>query len=174
MNNNFFVLCEKLGEFCIANNKRVALAESCTGGSVSSVITDVPGASAWFNGSAVVYSNTAKINLLDVDGDLIKQHGAVSEPVAIAMAQGALKKFDSDIAVSITGIAGPFGATAEKSVGTVCFALAIKAQGTCEAKTLHFTSGRQHIRQCASVAALEWLIKYAQCNSSTPFINSQF
>lgn len=157
-NNNFFVLCKKLGELCVAHQVRVALAESCTGGLVSSLITDVSGSSHWFNGSAVVYSNLGKTNLLSVDSQLIEQHGAVSETVATAMAQGALEKFHSDFALSITGVAGPLGGTVEKPVGTVCFALADKSAKTCDAKTMHFTSGRAYIRSCASEFAIEWLI----------------
>lgn len=154
-NNNFFVLCKKLGDLCIKQNVRIALAESCTGGSVAAHITDLPGSSRWFNGCAVVYSNLAKSHLLDVDEQLIKQHGAVSEDVAAAMAQGALKKFQADVALSITGVAGPGGGTVEKPVGMVCFALT--DHKSVLTKTMHFTSGREYIRECASMFALEWL-----------------
>ena len=158
MNNNFFVLCKKLGELCVAKNTHIALAESCTGGNVSALITDVAGSSAWFNGGAVVYSNLAKTNLLSVDEKLIEKYGAVSEAVAKAMAQGALQKLHADLALSITGVAGPGGGTKEKPVGMVCFALADK--NGVDAKTMHFTSGRDYVRKSASLFALEWMIMH--------------
>ncbi|MCX7121305.1 MAG: CinA family protein [Gammaproteobacteria bacterium] len=157
MINNLYVLAKQLGALCIARNIKIALAESCTGGSVSALLTEVPGSSQWFNGGAVVYSNLAKTALLGVDSDLIKQYGAVSEPVAKAMAEGALKKLSADMAVSISGIAGPGGGTEEKPVGTVCFGLA-KAAG-CETKTMYFLSGRENVRQCAVHYVITWLIQ---------------
>ena len=158
MSDNFFVLCQQLGKACVARGVCIAIAESCTGGTVASVITDAPGSSAWFNGSAVVYSNLAKTNLLNVSSELIQTHGAVSEPVAIAMANGALEKFQADVAVSITGVAGPAGGTKEKPVGMVCIALADKKQNATIAKTVYFTSGREYIRRCATAFVLQWLI----------------
>lgn len=156
--NNLFALSQQLGVLCIAKNSRVALAESCTGGGVAKLLTDVPGSSTWFQGGVVVYSNLAKINLLGVDESLIKQHGAVSENVANAMAQGALHQFQADLAVSITGVAGPGGGTADKPVGMVCFALA--DQHNVKATTQYFHSGREYIRRCASEFAIEWMIEY--------------
>lgn len=158
MKNNFFVLSKKLGDLCVKNNAHIALAESCTGGNASGFITDVVGCSEWFNGCAVVYSNIAKIELLGVDEKLIKQYGAVSEPIAEAMAIGARHKFHADLALAITGVAGPGGGSTEKPVGTVCFALT-DAKGV-DAKTLHFTSGRGYIRRSASLFALEWMIMH--------------
>jgi len=152
------VLCKKLGELCVAKNMRIALAESCTGGNVSALITDVAGSSNWFNGGAVVYSNVAKTHLLDVDKKLIEQDGAVSETTAKAMATGALHKFHADLAVAITGVAGPQGDTTEKPVGTVCFALA-DHKGV-DAKTMHFSSGREYVRRSASFFALEWMVMH--------------
>lgn len=160
MNNNFFVLCKQLGELCSAQNVRIALAESCTGGLVSSLITDVAGSSDWFLGGAVVYSNLAKQNILHVDSDLLEKQGAVSEAVAMAMAKGAMTQFESDIALSITGIAGPHGGTEAKPVGMVCFALVDRQSGFSEAKTQHFASGRDWIRKGAAGFALEWMIEY--------------
>jgi nicotinamide-nucleotide amidase len=158
MHNNFFVLAKRLGQLCVANDVHIALAESCTGGWVSAKITDVAGSAGWFNGSAVVYSNESKSNLLGIDQTLIQEFGAVSEPVAKAMAQSALHRFHSDLALSITGIAGPGGGTLQKPVGMVCFALADK-KGV-DAKTLHFSSGRDYIRESAAFFALEWMIKH--------------
>jgi len=157
MTHNFFVLAKKLGELCVSESVQIALAESCTGGKVAAVITDVAGCSAWFKGGAVVYSNAAKITLLGVDPEIITLYGAVSEETASAMATGALRQFQSDLALSITGVAGPQGGTVEKPVGMVCFALAdIKG---VDSITHMFTGGRNEIRQCASAFALEWLIE---------------
>ena len=156
MYNNFFVLARHLGELCISKDVHIALAESCTGGRVSSLITDVAGSSSWFNGGAVVYTNAAKSALLDVDPELIDQYGAVSESVAKAMAQGALRKLQADFALSITGIAGPNGGSVEKPVGQVCFALA-DHKGV-DAKTMFFSGGRESIRKSAALFAFEWMI----------------
>lgn len=158
MDNHFFVLCKKLGKLCLANDVRVALAESCTGGSMAAQITNVMGCSAWFHGSAVVYSDHAKSTVLDVDPQLIKTHGAVSETVAKAMAESALQKFYADLSLAITGVAGPSGGSVKKPVGTVCFALADRK--SVETKTMHFTSGRDYIRKSANIFALEWLVMH--------------
>lgn len=166
MNNHFFVLCKQLGDLCATQNVRIALAESCTGGMVSSLITEVAGSSQWFLGSAIVYSNQAKKNLLQVDSDLLEKQGAVSEAVAVAMAKGAMTQFESDIALSITGIAGPQGGTAAKPLGMVCFALLDRRSGFSEAKTQYFTSGRNWIRKSAARFALEWMIGYLSTSSS--------
>lgn len=158
MNNNLFVLSKKLGQLCVKRNVRIALAESCTGGNVSTLITNVAGSSQWFNGAVIVYSNLAKTNILNISEAIIKKHGAVSEEVAKAMAQGAMHPLQADVALSITGVAGPSGGTAEKPVGMVCFALSDKEGVT--SKTMHFTGGRTHIRHSASLFALEWMIMH--------------
>ncbi|EKD77920.1 MAG: hypothetical protein ACD_42C00118G0002 [uncultured bacterium] len=154
---NFYPLCHHLGELCRKKGIRIATAESCTGGSVSTYLTSISGSSEWFNGAIVAYSNSAKTHLLQVASDLLEKNGAVSEPVAKAMAQGALHVLQSDVAISITGVAGPLGGTAEKPVGMVCFALANHHEQTCIAKTMHFGSGRDFIRKSAALFALEWL-----------------
>ena len=102
----------------------LALAESCTGGLIAARLTDVPGVSAVLRGGVIAYSNDSKQALLGVPAELLRQHGAVSEPVAAAMAAGARTRFAADVAIATTGIAGPDGGSAEKPVGTVCFALA--------------------------------------------------
>ncbi len=160
MNNHFFVLCKQLGELCAAQQVRIALAESCTGGMVSSLITEVAGSSAWFLGGAVVYSNLAKKNILQVDPVVLEKQGAVSEAVALQMAKGAMTQFESDIALSITGVAGPHGGTEAKPVGVVCFALVDRRSGFAETKTQYFMSGRDWIRKGAAEFALEWMIDY--------------
>lgn len=107
--------------------RTLALAESCTGGLLAARLTDVPGSSAVLRGGVVAYANEAKTALLGVDRALLQQHGAVSEAVALAMANGARRHFAADVAVATTGIAGPGGGSAQKPVGTVCFALATAA-----------------------------------------------
>lgn len=158
MNNNLFALSRKLGQLCVQRNVRIAFAESCTGGLLSALITDVSGSSAWFNGSAVVYSNAAKSHLIHVDEQLILDSGAVSEAVAQVMATGARHQFQADVTLAITGIAGPYGGTPQKPVGMVCFGLS--DEKGVDTKTMHFTGGRSHIRHQACLFALEWMVMH--------------
>jgi PncC family amidohydrolase len=125
---------------------RLGLAESCSGGLLAARMTDVPGASAYMAGSVVSYANEAKTELLGVDPALIERHGAVSPEVAEAMAKGALVRFDADVAVSITGIAGPGGGTEEKPVGYVCFNARL-ADGTAIAREPVIPGHRADIRE---------------------------
>ncbi len=135
----------------------LALAESCTGGMAAQYITAVAGSSAWFDAGFVTYSNEAKITMLAVDAETIAQHGAVSEQTALAMAAGALKHSRGDITAAITGIAGPDGGTAEKPVGTVCFAWATR-DGRRISSTLHFTGVRQRVRTASVKTVFEGLL----------------
>jgi nicotinamide-nucleotide amidase len=135
-----------------ASGATLALAESCTGGLVAELVTAVPGSSRVFLGGVVAYSNAAKSALLGVDGALIEKHGAVSEPVARAMAEGARSRFGASFAAAVTGVAGPDGGTAEKPVGLVHFAVASE-RGT-RAKAITFTGNRDDIRKRAAFAAL--------------------
>lgn len=132
----------------------IAVAESCTGGTLAGRLTDVPGSSAWVLGGVVAYANEVKVRQLDVPLDLIDAHGAVSEPVARAMAAGVLARFDADLAVAVTGIAGPGGGSALKPVGTVVVALVLAA-GTSVVRTFAFPGDRDAIRRHATAAALE-------------------
>jgi nicotinamide-nucleotide amidase len=138
-----------------ARQATLALAESCTGGMVAELLTDVPGSSRVVLGGVVAYSNAAKVTLLGVDPALLATHGAVSEPVARAMAEGARARFGSTLSAAVTGIAGPDGGTAEKPVGLVHFAVASE-RGT-SVKALHFTGNRSDIRKRAAFAALALL-----------------
>jgi len=133
----------------------LATAESCTGGLIAERITDVPGSSAYFRGGVVAYSNEAKASLLGVPEDLIETHGAVSEPVVRAMAEGARERFGSDLAVATSGISGPDGGTAEKPVGLVWIALARDA-GT-HTDSLVFPVDRSRHRMLSSQVALDWI-----------------
>lgn len=127
----------------------LVLAESCTGGALAAAVTDIPGASCWFAGSLVTYSNAAKCRWLAVDADLLAEHGAVSEQVAQQMAEGALQAMPSaQVAVSVTGIAGPSGAVAGKPVGTVCYAF-IVGKTPVVSMTCHFQGDRQAVRMQA-------------------------
>ncbi|GAB7144529.1 competence/damage-inducible protein A [Mycobacterium riyadhense] len=136
--------------------RRIATAESCTAGLLAARLTDRPGSSDYVIGGVVSYSNEAKVQLLGVDAALIEAHGAVSEPVAKAMATGALQRFGADTAVAITGIAGPGGGTAEKPVGTVCFTVLL-ADGRGETRTLGLPGNRSDIRERSTTVAMHLL-----------------
>lgn len=136
--------------------RRLALAESCTGGLMAARITDPPGASAYFAGGVVSYSNEAKAELLGVDPALIEAKGAVSPEVAEAMARGAMERFEADVAVAITGIAGPDGGTEEKPVGYVCFHARL-ADGTAIAREPTIPGNRADIRERSALAGMHLL-----------------
>ena len=145
-----------------AAGRKVALAESCTGGLVCAAITEIPGSSEVLERGFVTYSNEAKIESLGVSAELIDTFGAVSVAVAWGMARGALKHSDADVAVAITGIAGPGGGTESKPVGTVVFACALRGQNendiSAEQKNFDPSLSRAEIRQEAALAALELLL----------------
>ncbi len=136
--------------------RRIATAESCTAGLVAARLTDRSGSSSYVAGGVVAYANEAKVALLGVDSSLIEAHGAVSEPVAEAMAEGALRKFDADTAIATTGIAGPGGGTDEKPVGTVCFSVKL-ADGPTITRTLRLPGNRADIRERSTTVALHLL-----------------
>lgn len=139
----------------------LALAESCTGGGVASAVTAVPGSSLYFDRGFVTYSNEAKQEMLGVSSELLKQHGAVSQEVAIAMAEGTLKHSKASVALAVTGVAGPGGGTIAKPVGCVWFALA----GTHKSTQTHcktFSGDRQSVREQAIGFSLKALLEYTQ------------
>ena len=136
--------------------RRIATAESCTAGLLAARLTDRPGSSDYVMGGVVSYSNDAKADLLGVDPALIEKHGAVSEPVAEAMAAGALERFGADTAVAITGIAGPGGGTAEKPVGTVCFTVKL-ADGSTITRTMRLPGDRSDVRERSTTVAMHLL-----------------
>ncbi|WP_342154832.1 nicotinamide-nucleotide amidohydrolase family protein [Methylorubrum sp. SB2] len=137
-----------------ASKKKIATAESCTGGLVAGLLTAVPGSSAVVDRGFVTYSNEAKTDLVGVPAALIAAHGAVSEPVARAMAEGALGRSLADAAVAITGIAGPGGGSADKPVGLVHFALALEGAPTRHIERRFGGPGREEIRRLAVEQAL--------------------
>ena len=149
-------LVADLASLLIKKRWLLATAESCTGGMIAAACTDLAGSSAWFERGFVTYSNAAKIDLLGVNADVIAQHGAVSEPVARAMAQGALAKSRAQVAVSVTGVAGPTGGSAAKPVGTVWVGFAISSGVVTETRL--FTGDRAAVREATVLHALQRLI----------------
>ncbi|OBB62014.1 competence/damage-inducible protein A [Mycobacterium sp. 852013-51886_SCH5428379] len=136
--------------------RMIATAESCTAGLLAARLTDRAGSSAYVAGGVVSYSNAAKIELLGVPSELIDRLGAVSEPVAEAMADGALRRFGADVGVGITGIAGPGGGSEEKPVGTVCFSVRT-ADGRGETRTLRLPGDRADVRERSTTVAMHML-----------------
>jgi nicotinamide-nucleotide amidase len=145
---------------------RLALAESCSGGLLAARITNLPGASAYLAGGVVAYSNESKVDLLGVDPELIERDGAVSPQVAEAMAIGALERFGADLAVSITGIAGPDGGSEEKPVGYVCFN-ARRADGAVLARDPVIPGGREDIRERSALVGMH-LLRVLLSDSDAP------
>ena len=136
---------------------RLATAESCTGGLIAAACTSQAGSSDWFDRGFVTYSNEAKVQMLGVDAALIAQHGAVSQEVACAMAQGALQHSTADLAVAVTGIAGPGGAVPGKPVGTVWLATAVRGEPV-QAVRLHFAGDRSAVREATVAEAIHRLM----------------
>jgi nicotinamide-nucleotide amidase len=139
----------------------LATAESCTGGGIAYAVTAIAGSSDVLDRGFVTYSNDAKIEMLGLDAATIGRHGAVSEAVALAMADGALRGSRADVAVAVTGIAGPGGGTPQKPVGTVCFAWAT-LDGAREARTLHLDGDRAAVRSASVAVALDGLLAWAR------------
>ena len=139
------------------NRLMIATAESCTGGLIAAALTSVAGSSDVVERGFITYSNEAKIDMLGVDKDLITLHGAVSEPVARAMCEGALEHSSADLAVSITGVAGPGGGSADKPVGTVHIGVASQNNATNHARLQFGDIGRSNIRHATMLAAFSML-----------------
>ncbi len=137
--------------------RRLVTAESCTGGSISSVITSIPGSSEWFDRAYITYSNRAKKEMLGVSDNTLSQYGAVSRETVCSMAEGALLKEDDSIAVAVSGIAGPDGGSKEKPVGTVWIGWCQNSQAP-EAEVFLFTGDREAIRQAAVFEALSGIL----------------
>ncbi|MEX3018596.1 nicotinamide-nucleotide amidase [Kluyvera sp. STS39-E] len=149
-------LSEQVGQALKARGATMTTAESCTGGWIAKVITDVAGSSAWFERGFVTYSNEAKSQMIGVREVTLLQHGAVSEPVVVEMAIGALRAARADYAVSVSGIAGPDGGSAEKPVGTVWFGVAsANGQGVTQCEC--FSGDRESVRRQATAYALNLL-----------------
>jgi nicotinamide-nucleotide amidase len=155
-------LQEVVGELLRSRGLRISAAESCTGGLVMARLTEVPGSSDYVDRGVVVYSNQSKTDLLNVPAALITAHGAVSEAVAEAMARGMIRLSVSDLAVGVTGIAGPTGGTAEKPVGMVAIAAARMRDGVVDTRvrTFNFVGGREMVRFQAAQAALDMVRRW--------------
>ncbi len=151
----------ELGNALLHRQWMLACAESCTGGLVAAALTALPGSSAWFERALVTYSNAAKCELLGVPQALLHRHGAVSEPVALAMAQGVLEHAPVQAALAITGIAGPGGGTADKPVGLVWFAWALRGPQGVRAQAQHvlWPGDRHAVRMAAAQHALRGMLE---------------
>ncbi len=150
-------LCKEAESFledCRIRNIKIATAESCTGGLITAVLTSIPGSADVLERGFITYCNTAKVDMLDVPDALLKKHGAVSAEVAEAMVKGALKNSTVDLALSVTGIAGPGGATEEKPVGLVYIASARRGQPPLSRRFI-FSGDRAAVRSASVKAALE-------------------
>lgn len=156
---NINALAQQLGERLAQKSLTVTTAESCTGGGLGYALTSVSGSSAWYHQGIISYSNEAKQRLLAVPADCLIHHGAVSEQTAKSMAQGALQSAQANLAVSITGIAGPGGGSDEKPVGTVWFGLATHEVVSAVKRT--FSGDRQTVREQAIETALRCLLDAA-------------
>ena len=152
MQVQFAAAVQAVADTLLRRQWMLATAESCTGGMVAAACTDLAGSSAWFERGFVTYSNAAKTQMLGVDAQLITTHGAVSEPVARAMAQGALQHSAAQLALAITGVAGPGGGSDAKPVGTVWFAFA--GPWGVHSELQHFGGDRAAVRQAAALHAL--------------------
>ncbi|MDO8310816.1 MAG: nicotinamide-nucleotide amidase [Sideroxyarcus sp.] len=159
-------LAVKVGTALKAHGLMLATAESCTGGGVAHALTDISGSSAWFERGFVTYSNTAKVEMLGVRQSTLDAHGAVSEATIREMAAGALAHSRANISVSISGIAGPDGGTAEKPVGTVWFAWALR-DGEVHARLHHLTGNRAAIREQSVQIALQGVLNLLNSNIKT-------
>lgn len=168
MNSSITSLTQQLAQILLAKGFKIALAESCTGGLLAVQLTSLAGSSDWFERGFVTYSNQAKEESIGVPKELIERHGAVSEEVARAMAEGVLNHSLAQISAAITGIAGPGGGSANKPVGMVCFAWGIQVDDQIQTRsqTKQFSGDRQSIREQACVYAIESLLEQLTASES--------
>ncbi|MGR8940822.1 MAG: CinA family protein [Gammaproteobacteria bacterium] len=158
-------IAERLGQHMHKAGHRLALAESCTGGWIAQSVTEIAGSSMWFDRGFVTYSNDAKIAMLGVSPNTLQKHGAVSPQTACEMVAGALQHSDADLALAVTGIAGPGGGTADKSVGLVFIAWQLRGR-PCHCQEQHFEGDRHAIRrQTVQKALLALLGAYERIDS---------
>ena len=155
---NITDLATQVGEELKARRLLLSVAESCTGGGICYAITEIAGSSEWFDCGFVTYSNSAKTELLDIPAALLAQHGAVSEEIAAAMADGALANSEAHVSLSTTGIAGPSGAVPGKPVGTICFGW--KVGGIAHTERRIFSGDRHQIREQTIAYGLGKLLHY--------------
>jgi nicotinamide-nucleotide amidase len=158
MDNELIHQAEILGQLLKSKGLKIAVAESCTGGGICQLLTEIPGSSAWFECGFITYSNLSKIKMLGVKPETLKNFGAVSKEVANEMAEGAFKNSEADYAVSVTGIAGPDGGSVQKPVGTVFIALQNSETNKCYKK--NFAGNRHEVRQQAMLFSLGALLEF--------------
>ena len=160
-------LVSRLAELARNHDRIIATAESCTGGLIAAAFTDLSGSSEWFDRGFVTYSNEAKQQMLGVRQETLLHHGAVSEATVLEMAQGALQQSNASLAVSVSGVAGPTGGSAEKPVGTVWIACASAAKKSKSVAQHHLFAGdRQQVRERAVEKAIDLLIQCIESDSS--------
>jgi nicotinamide-nucleotide amidase len=157
VDKTLYGLAEKTGRALEARGLMLATAESCTGGWIAEAITMVPGSSAWLDRGFVTYTNDAKREMLGVRAETLERNGAVSEPVVVEMVEGALKASHAQVALAVSGVAGPSGGTPQKPVGTVCFAWGVEGREP-RAETRHLAGDREAVRRQSVVHALEVLL----------------
>ena len=157
MNQNPLHLVTQLATVVLEKQLKVCTAESCTGGLIAKSLTDLVGSSDWFECGFVTYSNQSKIEMIDVPESVINEYGAVSEAVANAMANGALRNSAADLSIAVTGVAGPTGGSPDKPVGTVWIAVASEKQ--LIAKKYLFDGDREAIRTATMVSAIEMMLQ---------------
>jgi len=158
-------LCVELAGLLTQRRQRLVCAESCTGGLLAACCTRVPGSSAWFEAAFVTYGYTAKQRMLGITESLLQQHGAVSEPVARAMAEGALLNSVADLSVGITGVAGPGGGQPMLPVGVVWFAWAVRGEDLISTARHQIVGSRDMVRSAAVDIALDGLVRTLQSRS---------
>ncbi|MCX7174799.1 MAG: nicotinamide-nucleotide amidase [Proteobacteria bacterium] len=167
MDGDMQALSIAVGTALASRKLRLACAESCTGGWVSELVTETAGSSEWFERGFVTYSNAAKQEMLGVRQETLESHGAVSEETACEMALGALAHSHAQIALAVSGIAGPGGGSPGKPVGTVCFAWC-RDQTSVVSETRYFSGGRQAVRRQAVITALQGLLSLLNGAKTVP------
>ena len=158
------VLAEQVGAALQSRGLLLASAESCTGGWVGAAVTAIAGSSHWYDRGFITYTNQSKQEMLGVSAATLAEYGAVSEPTVREMVAGALKRSHADVALAISGIAGPGGATLDKPVGTVCIAWVLRS-GAGQAQTFHFDGDRSAVRRQAVSAALQGVLKMIEADT---------
>ncbi len=159
-------LAHELADRLVESRLKLACAESCTGGWIAKSLTDLSGSSRWFDCAVVSYSNQAKINLLGVSANTLDTHGAVSQPVVKEMVLGLLDRCDADYGISVSGIAGPGGSSAEKPVGTVWLAWG-RPGVLIEAMRFKFAGDREQVRRQAVIAGIQGVLRLLKQNDSS-------
>jgi nicotinamide-nucleotide amidase len=155
-----------VGDFLKGKGLTLSVAESCTGGLIAHLLTNVAGSSDYFQGGVVVYSNQSKVDLLGVSSKTLEADGAVSEPIVQEMARGIKKRMETDLGLAVTGIAGPDGGSREKPVGTVYIGLAVK--NSLFSRKYRFWGTRHQVKKNTAMMALDWVRRYLHGNSFLP------